>query len=65
MRLPDTKFIACKKTIQDILSKDEKTSKNLEALIGRLNNTASIIPLARHFHAIIRYFHSKMNALAW
>ena len=54
---PDSKFIAWTKTIQDILSKDKTKAKNLETLIVRLNHTASIIPLARHFLAIIRFFH--------
>ena len=62
--LPDPKFISSTKTIQGILSKDKTKSKNLETLIGRLNHTVSIIPLARHFLAIIKFFHSKVNAFA-
>ena len=60
--LPKPKLIALTKTLQDILSKDEKKVKNLETLIGRLNHTALIIPLARHVLARIRFFHSNMNA---
>ena len=65
MSLPSHKFIAWTKTIQDILSKDKTKAKNLETLIGRLNHIALIIPLARHFLARIRFFHSNMNAFAW
>ena len=65
MSLPEPKFISWTKNIQDVLSKDETKVKNLKILIGRLNHTASIIPLARHFLAIIRFFHSKMNAFSW
>ena len=63
--LTETKFIAWTKNIQDILSKDEIKANNLEMLIGRLNHTALIILLARHFFSRIRYFHSEMNAFAW
>ena len=64
LSLPELEFIACTKTIQDILSKDETNANNLESLIGRLNNTALIITLARHFLARLRYFYFKMNAFA-
>ena len=63
--LPEPKFIALTKTIQDIISKDETKAKNLETIIGRLNHTALIIPLARHLLARIGFFHSKMNTFAW
>ena len=63
--LPEPKFTSWTNTIQDILSKDKKKAKNLETLMGRLNCTASIVPLARHFLEGIRSFHSKMNAFAW
>ena len=64
LSLPELEFIACTKNIQDILSKDETNANNLESLIGRLNHTALIIPLARHFLTRLRYFHSKMNAFS-
>ena len=60
-----TKSIDQKKTIQDIWLKDEPKSNNLLTLIGRLNHTASIIPLARHFLTIIRFFKSNLNAFTW
>ena len=47
------------------LIKRRKKAKNLETLIGRLNHTESIIPLARHLLARIRLLHSKMNAFNW
>ena len=62
--LHNPKFISWTKTIQEILSKDETKSNNQETLIGRLNHTAFIMILARHFLAIIRFFHSKINAFA-
>ena len=62
VRLTNPKFIAWTKTIQDILSKYETKTKNLETLIGRLNHTASIIPLDINFLVRIRFFHSNMNA---
>ena len=65
VRLPDLKFIAWTKTIQDILSKDKTKANNLETLIVRLNHAASIIPLARHFLARIHFFQSKINAFSW
>ena len=63
--LPKLKFISWTKTIHDILTKDETKAKNLETIIGRLNHTASIIPLARHFLTRVSFFHSKMNDLSW
>ena len=65
MSLPKPNFIAWTKNIQDILSKDETKANNLETLIGSLNHTALIFPLARHFLVRIRFFHSNMNAFAW
>ena len=62
--LPNPKFIAWTKTIQDIISKYKTKAKNLETLMGRLNHTASIIPLARHFLARTMYFYSNINAFA-
>ena len=47
------------------LIKRRKKSKNLETIIGRLNHTALIIALARHFLARIKFFHSNTNAVAW
>ena len=46
------------------LSKDEKKFKNLETLKERLNQTSSIISLARHFLTRIMYIKSRMNAFA-
>ena len=55
MSLPYPKFISYTKTIQDILSKYETKANNLKTLIERLNNTSTIIPLARHLLARIRF----------
>ena len=63
--LPKPNFIAWKKTIQGILSKDKTKSNNLETLIGRLNHKALVIPLSRHLHTRIRCFHSNINVFAW
>ena len=65
MSLLNPKFVAWTKTIQAIWSKDKTKNKILEMLMGRLNSTASIFPLARHLLAIIRYSYSKMNAFSW
>ena len=57
--LPDNKFIAWTKQINDILEDGRVKAEDLEVLIGRLNHTAQIIPLARHYLSRLRHALSK------
>ena len=52
--LPANKHAAWSRSIDDILTADKVTYKELEVLIGRLNHAAFVIPMARHFLGRLR-----------
>lgn len=52
--LPDTKVIAWKRDIQQVLDAGAATNKTLATLIGRLNHVGYVIPNARHFLGRLR-----------
>jgi hypothetical protein len=52
--LPDDKVDAWSQDLQDMLVEGRTTFGNLQTCIGRLNHTAFVIPLARHFLSRLR-----------
>ena len=54
VRLPDDKHRAWKDDLNRVTMQKSARTKELEALIGRLNHAAQIIPLSRHFLNEIR-----------
>ena len=58
--LPTHKFLAWTGQIQTIIKSKKTTARILETVLGRLTNTSSILPMARHFLPRLRYFHSRM-----
>ena len=59
--LPLSKFIAWNTQIVQILEVGKVQKEGLNQLIGRLNHSASIMPLARHFMNCMRFLLSKMH----
>ena len=59
--LPNTKFIMWTKDIQRIQAARRSSTELLATIEGRLNHTASIIPMARHFLTRLRQL--KMTAM--
>ena len=47
--LPEHKFIAWVKQLQDLIDNEGATCQDLDQLIGRLNHVGYITPNARHF----------------
>jgi hypothetical protein len=64
IKLSDNRFSVWSTQIQeDILSNAGRTSKKtLEIIIGHLNHTASIIPIARHF--LSRLYNERLQNLS-
>jgi hypothetical protein len=52
--LPDDKFIAWTRDIEDIVKTRRVSREQLESVIGRLNHAAAIMPLTRHFLGRLR-----------
>jgi len=52
--LPDDKFRAWSDDLVSVLQKGGGTRKELESMVGRLNHSAFLIPLSRHFLNEIR-----------
>jgi hypothetical protein len=52
--LPDDKFDAWSRDIQTMLTIQKATFGDLQTCVGRLNHTAFVIPLARHFLSRLR-----------
>jgi hypothetical protein len=52
--LPDNKFTAWMDDLQRFLRHQRCSHEDLDTLVGRLNHTAAIIPLSRHFLGRIR-----------
>jgi len=62
IKLSNEKHQTWSSQIKDILDKKGRTTKrSLEVTIGRLNHTASIIPMARHFLSRMYFSLSKMK----
>jgi hypothetical protein len=59
--LPERKFTAWSRTIQDMIDSGTTTSKALETMVGRQTHAANILPMARHFICRIRFAQSKMK----
>jgi hypothetical protein len=73
IHLPDDKLAAWRNDIQTLQLQKFAHKKTLEQLIGRLNHTCNIIPMARYFIGPLRHLHSlgkhdrsklKLNKLA-
>ena len=52
--LPDDKFVAWTRSIDERLTAGSATAKDLATMIGRLNHVGYVIPLARHFMSRLR-----------
>jgi hypothetical protein len=52
--LPNDKYIPWKASIEEIIKTKQCKRKEMETIEGRLNHTASIVPLTRHFLGRIR-----------
>jgi len=62
IKLSNEKYSIWSSNIQDILNDNGKTTKKtMEIIIGRLNHTASIIPISRHFLSRLYFSLSKMK----
>jgi hypothetical protein len=62
VRLTQEKYVTWTNQLRGIISANGRTSKKvLESVIGRLNHTASIIPIARHFLSRLYYSNSKAS----
>jgi hypothetical protein len=62
VRLTQEKYVMWTTQLRGILSANGRMSKKvLESVIGRLNHTASIIPIARHFLSRLYYSNSKAS----
>jgi hypothetical protein len=59
--LPDHKFKAWTSQIRTIIETKKTTAKELETVLGRLTNAASILPMARHFLPRLRFLQMKMG----
>ncbi len=58
IHLPSDKHATWVKDITQLIAAKYSTKKELEQLIGRLNHTCLIIPLARYFLGPLRHLHS-------
>eukprot|EP00979_Chaetoceros_neogracilis_P013087 scaffold3660_cov246-Chaetoceros_neogracile.AAC.3 len=61
VQLPRSKFIVWNSQIVQILEDGQVKKAELHELIGRLNHSACIMPLARHFLNRMRFLLSKMH----
>jgi hypothetical protein len=52
--LPQDKFTAWMEDLCHVLTKNGCSQENLDTLVGRLNHTATIMPMARHFLGRLR-----------
>ena len=49
LRLPDDKFEAYSKEVEEILSAGKVNGKDLESIIGKFIHTSYAVPLSRHY----------------
>ena len=63
--LPEHKFIAWVRQLQDLIDNEGATYRDLDQLIGRLNHVGYIIPNARHFLSRLRRFKDRAANRRW
>ena len=63
--LPDDKFDAYKKQVQDIIRLKKADDKNLQCLIGRLERTAYAVPNAKFFINRLRHLQYVAEKTRW